>query len=148
MTTQTTIEPMQTVPPEEDTSTIQRGGGPLEDPPDPRWFGGSGFPYNLPRGRSSGGGCGGVDGGGGGGAGDHNDRGSGPKLSGKEPIIFDGDCSKAEAFILEWTIYTMLNVETDVMSQAFSRAMLFLTYIKGPNIQEWVGSQVGWLGRR
>ena len=42
----------------------------------------------------------------------------------------------------------MLNAETDVMSQAFSRAMLFLTYIKGPNVQEWVGSQVGWLGRR
>ena len=42
----------------------------------------------------------------------------------------------------------MLNSETDVMTQAFSRAMLFLTYIKGPNVQEWVGSQVGWLGRR
>ena len=42
----------------------------------------------------------------------------------------------------------MLNAETDIMSQAFSRAMLFLTYIKGPNVQEWVGSQVGWLGRR
>ena len=42
----------------------------------------------------------------------------------------------------------MLNAETDVMTQAFSRAMLFLTYIKGPNVQERVGSQVGWLGRR
>ena len=42
----------------------------------------------------------------------------------------------------------MLNAEMDVMSQAFSRAMLFLTYIKGPNVQEWVGSQVGWLGKR
>ena len=41
----------------------------------------------------------------------------------------------------------MLNSETEVMTQAFSRAMLFLTYIKGPNVQEWVGSQVGWLGR-
>ena len=26
--------------------------------------------------------------------------------------------------------------------------MLFLTFIKGPNVQEWVGLQVGWLGRR
>ena len=42
----------------------------------------------------------------------------------------------------------MLNAETDIMSQAFSRVMLFLTFIKGPNVQEWVGSQVGWLGRR
>ena len=128
MTTQTTVEPMQTVPPEEDTSTIQRGGGPPEVPPDPRWFGGSGFPFNLPSG--SGGGGEGDGGGGGGNPEDQNDRGSGQKLSGKEPVIFDGDRSKAEAFILEWTIYTMLNSETDIMNQAFSRAMLFLTYIR------------------
>ena len=25
--------------------------------------------------------------------------------------------------------------------------MLFLTFIKGPDVQEWVGAQVGWLGR-
>ena len=42
----------------------------------------------------------------------------------------------------------MLNEETEVMSQVFSRTMLFLTFIKGPNIQEWVGLQEGWLGRR
>ena len=41
----------------------------------------------------------------------------------------------------------MLNKEAEVMAQAFSRTMLFLTFIKGPNVQEWVGSQVGWLGR-
>ena len=34
------------------------------------------------------------------------------------------------------------------MQQAFSRAMLFLTYIKGPNVQEWVSMQVAWLGHR
>ena len=68
-------------------------------------------------------------------------------LSGKEPVIFDGDHAKAEAFILEWTIYTMLISETEVMAQVLSRTMLFLMLIKGPNVQEWVGSQVGWLGR-
>ena len=36
----------------------------------------------------------------------------------------------------------------EIMSQAFSRTMLFLTFIKGPNVQEWVGLQVGWLGRQ
>ena len=41
----------------------------------------------------------------------------------------------------------LLNEEMEVMNQAFSRTMLFLTFIKGPNIQEWVGVQVGWLGR-
>ena len=52
-----------------------------------------------------------------------------------------------EAFLLEWVIYTMLNRDQDIMKQAFSQAMLFLTFIKGPNVQEWVGMQVVWLGR-
>ena len=34
------------------------------------------------------------------------------------------------------------------MRQPFSRVMLFLTFIKGPDIQEWASSQVGWLGSR
>ena len=41
----------------------------------------------------------------------------------------------------------LLNKETEVMRQAFSRIMLFLTFIKGPNVQEWAGAQVSWLGR-
>ena len=71
----------------------------------------------------------------------------GAKLSGREPVIFDGNCSKAKAFILEWTVYMLLSEEAEVMRQASSRTMLFLTFIKEPNIQEWVGVQVGWLGR-
>ena len=34
------------------------------------------------------------------------------------------------------------------MQQPFSRVMLFLTFIKGPDVQEWASSQVGWLGSR
>ena len=63
-------------------------------------------------------------------------------------MIFDGDRSKAEAFLLEWTIYRLLNGEQDIMRQAFSRVMLFLTFIKGPDVQEWSNMQVGWLGSR
>ena len=68
------------------------------------------------------------------------------KLSGKEPVIFDSDCAKAEAFPLEWTIYRLLNGEQDIMRQAFAWVMLFLTFIKGPDVQEWSNMQVGWLG--
>ena len=32
------------------------------------------------------------------------------------------------------------------MRQAFSQVMLFLTFIKGPDVQEWSNMQVGWLG--
>ena len=82
------------------------------------------------------------------GGGNPDDRSNGTKLSGKEPVIFDGDRSKAKAFLLEWAIYSMLNSEQDIMRQPFSRIMLFLTFIKGPNIQEWVSMQVSWLERR
>ena len=155
MATQTTTEPVQVQAPEEDpSSSVHKGGGPPGDEPDPRWFAGSGFPYRAPGGGGGGGGEGGGDRGGGGGGlpagrgGDPNDRSNGTKLSGKEPAIFNGDCSKAEAFLLEWTIYRLLNGEQDIMRQPFSRVMLFLTFIKGPDVQEWTSSQVGWLGGR
>ena len=95
---------------------------------------------------------GGGGGGGGGGlpraAGNPDDQNNGTKLSGKEPAIFDGDCSKAEAFLLEWAIYRLLNGEQDIMRHPFSRVMLFLTFIKGPDVQEWASLQVSWLGSR
>ena len=148
MATQTTTEPVQIIDVEEGTSSARKGGGPPGDAP---WFSGSGFPY-----RARGGGGGGdEDGGGGGGGGpppaarrDPEERNNGTRLSGKEPVIFDGDRSKAEAFLLEWTIYRLLNGEQDIMRQAFSRVMLFLTFIKGPDVQEWTNMQVGWLGSR
>ena len=132
MSTQVVTEPTQTIATEGEASSAWRGGGPPGDAPDPRWFEGTGHPFNMP---------------GGGGGGNPGDWNHGPKLSGKEPVIFDGDWSKAEAFILEWIIYLMLNEEMEVMSQAFSRTMLFLTFIKGSNVQEWVVLQVGWLER-
>ena len=110
MATQTTTEPMQTLAPEEGTSSVQKGGGPPDDDPNQLLFGGSVFPYRAPiRGDGGhGGGGGGGDGGGGGRGGgppraarDLDDRGNGTKLSGKEPAIFDRDRSKAEAFLLE-----------------------------------------------
>ena len=45
-------------------------------------------------------------------------------------------------------IYRLLNGAQDIMRQPFSRVMLFLIFIKGPDIQEWASSQVGWLGSR
>ena len=100
MTTQTTTDPMQTLATEEGPSTIHRGGGPAGEEPDPNWFGGTGCPFNMPGGGGGGGGGGGNGGNGGGGGGDSgrgrggdpNNRGPGAKLSGKEPITFDGDC--------------------------------------------------------
>ena len=151
MATQTTTEPVHVTNVEEGTSSARKGGGPPGEAP---WFSGSGFPYRAPRGGDGDDGDGGGGGGGGGGdlppadRRDPEERNNGTKLSGKEPVIFDGDRSKAEAFLLKWTIYRLLNGEQDIMRQAFSRVMLFLTFIKGPDVQEWLNMQVGWLGSR
>jgi hypothetical protein len=70
------------------------------------------------------------------------------KLSGKEPTVFTGDRKDAEAFILEWQIYQMLNYDAEVMRQPFTRATLFLSFIKGPAVHEWNMLQVNWLMTR
>jgi hypothetical protein len=80
--------------------------------------------------------------GGPGGGGNHG----GGKLVGREPEIFDGTRSKTKGFLQEWNIYYGLNWGADVINTPFTRAMLFLSFIKGPNIQEWVAVQIEWLG--
>ena len=116
MATQTTTEPTKVITTEEGTSSVRKGGAPPGDAPDPTWFGGSGFPYHAPGGGGGGSGGGGGRGGGGARPGrDPDDRSNGTKLSGKEPAIFDRDCSKAEAFLLKWTIYRLLNGEQEIM---------------------------------
>jgi hypothetical protein len=107
------------------------GGGPP---------GGGGFPGGFP---------GGVPGGGGppvplppapiipGGRGD--------KLVGNPPLIFKGDRDKAEEFITQWQLYKGVNITNDLMRNAYQRAMLFLTYIQGPLINEWVKGVNAWL---
>jgi hypothetical protein len=54
--------------------------------------------------------------------------------------------SKTEGFLQEWNIYYGLNWGADVITTPFTRTMLFLSFIKGPNIQEWVAAQIEWLG--
>jgi hypothetical protein len=127
---------------------IKRSGPPGGEPP-------SGDPF---RGLAEAGRAAGRDGGGGGGGGgsdrgdpdDPNHRGrrhagSNGKLSGKEPTVFTGDRKDAKSFILEWQIYQMLNYDAAVMCQPFTRAMLFLSFIKGPAVHKWNMLQVNWL---
>jgi hypothetical protein len=126
---------------------IKRSGPPGREPPHRDPF--QGF---AAAGRAAGGGGGGGDGGG-----DNEENpddpgprgrgyaGSNGKLSGKEPTVFTGDRKDTESFILEWQIYQMLNYDAAVMQQPFTRAMLFLSFIKGPAVHEWNMLQVNWL---
>jgi hypothetical protein len=67
------------------------------------------------------------------------------KLVGNTPLIFTGDWSKAEEFITQWQLYEGVNITNDLMRNAYQRAMLFLTYIQGPVINEWVKGVNAWL---
>jgi hypothetical protein len=119
------------------------GGG----PPPPRGgppggpFGPPGGPFGPPGGGPPGGGPpmpippAPVVGGGG-----RND-----KLVGNTPLIFKGERSKAEEFITQWQLYEGVNITNDLMRNAYQRAMLFLTYIQGPIVNEWVKGVNAWL---
>jgi hypothetical protein len=112
------------------------GGG----PPPPRG-GPPGGPFGPPGGGPPGGGPpmpippAPVGGGGG-----RND-----KLVGNTPLIFKGERSKAEEFITQWQLYEGVNITNDLMRNAYQRAMLFLTYIQGPIVNEWVKGVNAWL---
>jgi hypothetical protein len=71
--------------------------------------------------------------------------GRGDKLVGNPLLIFKGDRDKAEEFITQWQLYEGVNITNDLMRNAYQRAMLFLTYIQGPLVNEWVKGVNAWL---
>jgi hypothetical protein len=71
--------------------------------------------------------------------------GRGDKLVGNPPLIFKGDRDKAEEFIMQWQLYEGVNITNDLMRNAYQQAMLFLTYIQGPLVNEWVKGVNAWL---
>jgi hypothetical protein len=67
------------------------------------------------------------------------------KLVGNTPLIFKGERSRAEEFITQWQLYEGVNITNDLMRNAYQQAMLFLTYIQGPIVNEWVKGVNAWL---
>jgi hypothetical protein len=64
------------------------------------------------------------------------------KLLGREPEIFDGDRAKVENFLTEWNVYRALNDQTRIMATPLERTMLFLTFVRGAKVGNWVNDQV------
>ncbi len=99
------------------------------------------------------GGAGGPPGGGGGG-GRPLGGGAGPglgqaaggaKLVGNPPQTFDGERKRTQLFLLQWEIYWGLNYQVDIMAQPYSQVLCFLSYIQGPEVQDWVMHELQWL---
>src|ERR1700677_4621331 len=150
----------------EDDVAVHRAVGPdRADPPSnpasdryPRRPYGGGLPSGGPPGGIGGGPPGGGGGGppgGGGGRGSPGanlaplpglgaQRGS-DKLIGNPPSIFNGDKSKSEEFSTQWQLYEGVNTTNNQMRIPFQRSMLFLTYLQGPLVNEWVKAMSAWL---
>ena len=112
--------------------TIQgkgRSGPPGGGGSGPPGGGGSGPPGGGGSGPPGGGGSGPPGGGGG-------NPGGGGKLGGNAPSEFNGDRSLADAFINEFNLYQLANVDAKQMANPMKRAALFLGFVKGPNVKD------------
>jgi hypothetical protein len=72
---------------------------------------------------------------------DEEHEGNGGGLRGKAPEIFDGDRTKSKAFISDLRIYFQINRKKSDVKNAYSRVLLALSFIKGPNVVNWVETQ-------
>jgi hypothetical protein len=73
---------------------------------------------------------------------DHKENGNGGGLRGKALELFDGDRTKSKVFISDIQIYFKINRNKFEVKNAYSRVLLALSFIKGPNVVNWVGTQI------
>ena len=98
----------------------------------------------APGGAGPSGGGGGVPGRGGGGNPTQAAIGDG-KPMGVLPTIFEGDCSKAESFLWEFSTYLLVNYDIPALTLFIKRVAITLTCIKGPEVNQWTQQQLEWL---
>jgi hypothetical protein len=72
---------------------------------------------------------------------DQEENGSRGGLRGKAPKLFDGDRTKLKVFISDMRIYFRINQNKFDVKNAYSRVLLALSFIKGPNVVNWVDTQ-------
>ena len=63
-------------------------------------------------------------------------------LRGKQPPTFDGTRSKADNFWRAFKIYRILNKETNTIKSPFHRTALAISFITGPNVDDWAEHQL------
>ena len=63
-------------------------------------------------------------------------------LRGKQPPTFDGTRSKANNFWRAFKIYRILNKETNTIKNPFHRTALAISFITGPNVDDWAENQL------
>jgi hypothetical protein len=63
-------------------------------------------------------------------------------LRGDPPAAFTGDRDKSDDFLREFDMYRSLNELHELMTVPYFRAMLALSYMKGPRVSDWVRDQI------
>ena len=63
-------------------------------------------------------------------------------LKGKQPPVFDGMRSKANNFWRAFKIYCILNKDTNTIKSPFNHATLAISFIVGPNVDDWAEHQL------
>ena len=67
------------------------------------------------------------------------------KPMGTLPTIFEGDCSKAESFLREFSTYLLINYDIPALASFIKRIAIALTCIIGPEVNQWMQQQLEWL---
>ena len=102
-----------------------------------------------PSGGGPPGGGGGAPGGGGGALGGGGANQPAAQLEGKPmgvlPAVFEGDHSKAESFLREFSTYLLVNHDIPALASFIWRIAITLTCIKGPEVSRWTEQQLKWL---
>ena len=60
------------------------------------------------------------------------------------PSEFDSNQALVDTFINKFNLYRLANVDAEQMANPKKRAALFLGFIKGPNIKDWVKKWTNW----
>ena len=60
------------------------------------------------------------------------------KLIGNPPAVFSGERDKAEHFLTQWRLFAGINLNNEAIRDFYQRSMLFLMYIQGKAVSEWV----------
>ena len=53
-------------------------------------------------------------------------------------MVFSGERDKAEHFLTQWRLFAGINLNNEAIRDYYQRSMLFLTYIQGKAVSEWV----------
>jgi hypothetical protein len=62
-------------------------------------------------------------------------------LRGQEPETFDGLRHNSERFAEEFATYKDINHDHDLMANPYRRVLLALSYMRGPNVNDWKAAQ-------